>query len=107
MKSWRHMNLFQYKAYLHARLPRVACPSHGIHTAKVPWAREGSGFTLLFEAFAMSLISGASLTITSTRLSRSRIFRMSPPSASMKRPENGATTTSPPLSLSRVKAPSS
>ncbi|WP_423232847.1 ISL3 family transposase [Aminirod propionatiphilus] len=56
MKSWRHMNLFQYKAYLHARLPRVACPSHGIHTAKVPWAREGSGFTLLFEAFAMSLI---------------------------------------------------
>ena len=56
MKSWRHMNLFQYKAYLHARLPRVDCPSHGIHTAKVPWAREGSGFTLLFEAFAMSLI---------------------------------------------------
>ncbi|MBL3593106.1 MAG: transposase family protein [Synergistaceae bacterium] len=37
-------------------LPRVACPSHGIHTAKVPWAREGRGFTLLFEAFAMSLI---------------------------------------------------
>ncbi|WP_407649577.1 transposase family protein [Aminithiophilus ramosus] len=37
MKSWRHMNLFQYKAYLHARLPRVDCPSHGIHTAKVPW----------------------------------------------------------------------
>ena len=56
LKSWRHMNLFQYKAYLHARLPRVACPDHGIHTVKVPWAREGSGFTLLFEAFAMSLI---------------------------------------------------
>ena len=55
-KTWRHLNLFQYKAYLHARVPRIACPEHGTHLVHVPWAREGSGFTLLFEAFAMSLI---------------------------------------------------
>lgn len=50
------MDLFQHKAYLHARLPRVDCPDHGGHTVKVPTHREGSGFTLLFEAFTMSLI---------------------------------------------------
>ena len=55
-KTWRHLNLFQYKAYLHTRLPRVNCPEHGVQTVDVPWARKGSGFTLLFEAFAMSLV---------------------------------------------------
>ncbi len=24
-KSWRHLNFFQYEAYLHARVPRVDC----------------------------------------------------------------------------------
>jgi hypothetical protein len=37
-------------AFLHARLPRVCCPEHGVRQVGVPWAREGSGFTLLFEA---------------------------------------------------------
>lgn len=56
MKTWRHMNLFQYSAYLHARVPRVKCPEHGTLLVTAPWARKGSGFTLLFEAFTMSLV---------------------------------------------------
>jgi transposase len=28
-KTWRHLDFFQHKAFLHARLPRVACPEHG------------------------------------------------------------------------------
>jgi transposase len=55
-KTWRHLNLFQYRAYLHARVPRANCPEHGAQMVNVPWARKGSGFTLLFEAFAMSLV---------------------------------------------------
>ena len=43
------------EAYLHARLPRTECPDCGVKTVAVPWAREGSGFTLLFEAFVMTL----------------------------------------------------
>ena len=54
-KSWRHLNFFQYKAYLHARVPRVHCGSCGVKRAKVPWARPGSGFTLLFEAMVLVL----------------------------------------------------
>ena len=54
-QSWRHMNFFQHQAYLHARIPRVNC-SHGcgVKQIQVPWARPGSGFTLLFEAMILS-----------------------------------------------------
>ena len=55
-RSWRHLDFFQYEAWLHADVPRVACSGCG-KTAQVnvPWAREGSGFTALFEALALSL----------------------------------------------------
>src|SRR5580693_8937712 len=45
--TWRHLNFFQHEAYLHARVPRVRCDKCGIKTVNVPWARPGSGFTLL------------------------------------------------------------
>jgi len=48
--EWRHLNFFQHEAYLAARVPRVSCRDCGIKTIEVPWARPGSGFTLLFEA---------------------------------------------------------
>ena len=47
-KTWRHLDFFQHKALLHAQLPRVRCPEHGVRQVAVPWARPGSGFTLLF-----------------------------------------------------------
>jgi transposase len=49
-KTWRHLDFFQYQAHLHARVPRVRCPQHGVRQVAVSWARPGSGFTLLFEA---------------------------------------------------------
>jgi len=54
-RTWRHLNFFQYKAFLHARLPRVRCAQCGVKTVSAPWARPGSGFTLLFEAFVLLL----------------------------------------------------
>jgi transposase len=55
--TWRHLNFFQHQAFLHARVPRVHCTGCGIKTLSVPWARPDSGFTLLFEALIMSLVS--------------------------------------------------
>lgn len=52
-KSWRHLDFFQHQAYLHARVPRVVCPVHGTRQVSVPWSRQGSGFTLLFEALVL------------------------------------------------------
>jgi transposase len=40
---------------LHARVPRVICRECGVHKVATPWARAGSGFTLLFEAFMLTL----------------------------------------------------
>ncbi len=54
-RTWRHLNFFEHETYLHARLPRTECPDCGVKTVAVPWAREGSGFTLLFEAFVITM----------------------------------------------------
>ena len=57
-KTWRHLNFFQHQAFLHARVARIDCPDCGVRLVNVPWARPGSGFTLLFEAFVMTLVKG-------------------------------------------------
>ena len=55
-KTWRHLDFFQHQAYLTARVPRVICLEHKVKQVEVPWARERSGFTLLFEALVMALV---------------------------------------------------
>lgn len=55
-RSWQHLNFFEHNCYIHARVPRIKQSSGEVRTVVVPWARPGSGFTLLFEAFAMLLI---------------------------------------------------
>ena len=55
-KTWRHLNFFQHHCYITAKIPRTRCPDHGVKTVKVPWARKGSKFTLLFEQAALMLV---------------------------------------------------
>jgi transposase len=55
--TWRHLNFFQHEAYLHAFVPRVTCTACGVKKVAVPWARAGSGFTLLFEALVMTMLT--------------------------------------------------
>jgi len=54
-KIWRHLNFFQFKTYLHCRVPRVECKKCGIRQVDVPWAREQSGFTLWMDALMVLL----------------------------------------------------
>ncbi|MCL2320854.1 MAG: ISL3 family transposase, partial [Oscillospiraceae bacterium] len=54
-KTWRHLNFFQYKAFIHCNVPRIKT-KNGINMIDVPWSRLGSGFTLLFESFVIILI---------------------------------------------------
>jgi transposase len=49
------MNFFQYRCELVAKVPRTWCRTDGAHQVPVPWAREGSGFTLMMEALVMLL----------------------------------------------------
>ena len=54
-RTWRHLNFFEHKSFIHTDLPRVECPSCGVKVVDVPWARPASGFTLLFEAMVIIL----------------------------------------------------
>ena len=56
-RTWRHLNFFEHVSYLHARTPRIDCARCGVRAVAVPWGRRESGFTLLFEAFVMALVS--------------------------------------------------
>jgi transposase len=63
-KAWRHLNFFQHEAFLHARVPRVTCKNCGVKQVSVPWARPGSGFTLLFEALVMLMVQAMTVAET-------------------------------------------
>jgi len=53
---WRHLNFFQHPCLLTAKVPRICCPEHGVKRIVVPWARQDSHFTLLFDQVVMSLV---------------------------------------------------
>lgn len=55
-KTWRHLNFFEHECFLHCKVPRIKTSNNKVRLVSVPWAREGSGFTLLFESFVMMLI---------------------------------------------------
>lgn len=55
-RSWQHLNMFEHKCYIYARVPRIKNNQSKVDTVQVPWARPNSGFTLLYEAFSMLLI---------------------------------------------------
>jgi transposase len=55
-RRWRHLDFFQFEAHVHCQLPRVSCAHcHATMQLPAPWAREGSRFTLMFEALALTL----------------------------------------------------
>jgi len=49
VRQWRHLNYGSWSTWLQARVPRVTCLFHGIRRVHVPWALEGSRFSLAFE----------------------------------------------------------
>jgi transposase len=54
--KWRHLNFFEHHCFLHCKVPRITTSQGKVRTVNVPWVRAQSGFTLLFEAFALALI---------------------------------------------------
>jgi transposase len=54
-KTWRHLNFFQYRCFLHFPVPRIKCAKCGVRHFQPEWTRPESGFTALFEAFIIML----------------------------------------------------
>lgn len=64
LRVWRHLDTGGFPTYLHARPPRVECPTHGVRQVDLPWAEPRSRFTRAFERFSIDVmketdISGA------------------------------------------------
>ena len=55
-RTWRHLDTCQFQTHLHAEIPRVQCPTHGVKQVRVPWAEPRSRFTLLMERLVIDLI---------------------------------------------------
>jgi transposase len=67
-RQWRHLDTCQFKTFVHARVPRLNCPTHGIRQLTVPWGEPGSQFTALFEALAIDWLKQASVTAVAKHL---------------------------------------
>ena len=55
-RTWRHLDTCQFQTHLHAKIPRVQCPAHGVKQVRVPWAEPRSRFTVLLERLIIDLI---------------------------------------------------
>ena len=61
-RTWRHLNFFQFKTYIHCRVPRTICEDCGVKQSKVPWTRKGSGFTLLMDSLIVLVAQHMTVT---------------------------------------------
>lgn len=69
-RVWRHLDTCQYQTLLHARVPRIECPEHGVRQVRVPWAEVRSRFTLLMERLVIDLILQCSTVVGACRIAR-------------------------------------
>jgi len=67
-REWRHLDTCQLQTRLHARVPRIDCPTHGVLQSPVPWATPGSKFTLLFERLAIDWLREAAVAAVARQL---------------------------------------
>jgi transposase len=67
-REWRHLDTCQLQTRLHARVPRVDCPTHGVLQSPVPWATVGSKFTLLFERLTIDWLREAAVAAVARQL---------------------------------------
>ncbi|MQA93011.1 MAG: ISL3 family transposase, partial [Gemmatimonas sp.] len=56
-RAWRHLDSCAFLTYLHACLPRVDCPEHGVRQVRLPWAEPHARFTTLFERLAIDVLT--------------------------------------------------
>lgn len=68
LRRWRHLDTCGIVTLIEADVPRVDCPVHGVHQARVPWAEPGRGFTAMFEALAISWLKVAPTKAVAERL---------------------------------------
>lgn len=54
-KKWKHLFMWQYVTYIHARVPRIKREDGSTKLINFPLARSGSGFTLMCEGLMIEM----------------------------------------------------
>ncbi len=67
-RVWRDLGLCGDQLYLHALVPRVDCPEHGVLTVTVPWSVGRSEYTERFERIAIALLLEMSVAAVARRM---------------------------------------
>lgn len=79
-RTWRHLDIWQFRTVVHCRVPRADCPEHGPRTVRMPWeVRPNSHSTALFEAQVLVMaMSGMTVSAISSQVreSDSRVWAM-------------------------------
>jgi transposase len=61
-RVWRHLDTCEYRTFLHARLPRVKCPKHGVVQVRAPWAEDDGRATVAMESRCIDVLRECDLT---------------------------------------------
>lgn len=62
-RVWRHLDILNYRCYLNVKMPRLSCDRHRIISLdKIPWGRNNTHFTHLFEQSVMKLCPQMSIS---------------------------------------------
>lgn len=69
-RTWRHLDMWQAKTWIHAAMPRTNCPEHGILRVALPWSEPNSRFTMMFEDRCIATILACQTVEAASRLLR-------------------------------------
>ena len=56
-RSWRHADCLFFPCYVHCQRPKVLCEKCGAQQVNAPFERQNSRFTLMFEGYAMMILT--------------------------------------------------
>lgn len=66
-RVWRHLDLCDYRAFLHASVPRIRCPQHGVRQVTIHWADPRLQMTMAFERQVLDLLQEIKTTAGTAR----------------------------------------
>lgn len=67
-RVWRHLDLCDYRSFLHASIPRVMCPTHGVRRIQVSWADPRIALTHAMERRVLDELRATKTTLATARI---------------------------------------
>ncbi len=55
-RTWRHLDILQYKTFIRAKIPRIKHKDGKIQSVQTPWAQSGRHHTYLFETLVIDIL---------------------------------------------------